>query len=31
VAIAIPAGPGRVAPDKVLVAADAPAGAGAPA
>jgi tRNA pseudouridine55 synthase len=31
VAIAIPAGPGRLAPDKVLVAADAPAGAGTPA
>ena len=31
VAIAIPAGPGRLAPDKVLVTADAPAGAGAPA
>jgi tRNA pseudouridine55 synthase len=31
VAIAIPDGPGRLAPDKVLVAADAPAGAGAPA
>ena len=31
VAIAIPAGPGRLAPDKVLVAADAHAGAGAPA
>jgi tRNA pseudouridine55 synthase len=29
VAIAIPAGPGRVAPDKVLVAADISAGAGA--
>jgi tRNA pseudouridine55 synthase len=31
VAIGIPAGPGRMAPDKVLIAADAPAPAGAPA